>query len=149
MIATAIVLIIIGILSLVSGIVIIILGQSVDKMVINVSQRFSGRTTGVVENLVKMNESGKTVIVPEVKYSINGYDIHALSLSKSSMFCSYQIGQSVDIMYDPSDPKNVWIPGPINVPQNIFGIASTFFGICVMGFAFFPFLFALIIILLN
>ena len=133
--ALTIFLAILGIIIIIIGILAIPLGRMLDKECTDYQGGFSEKATGTVVNIYEVYSGMYTnkapFLVPEIRYSFNGNDILARP-TVAQKNKSYYIGQSIDIIYNPADPHNIYLSGPIIIPQNSVSTFSTIIGITLI-----------------
>jgi len=90
------------------------------------------RATGVVQSLKAERMERSTVYFPVIRFTTAaGANITATSSSSKSE--GYPIGQTIAILYDPSDPNNLQIDAGWS--RWFFVITATFFALVLLGIA--------------
>ena len=103
-----------------------------------INEQCTEKTTAVVsDNVKKTNDDGGTTFAPVYTFTANGqiYNVQSTFYSSPAL---YEIGDTAEIQYDPSDPKQVYDPTAVKTFEtimNVFsyiGIGAAAFGVLVM-----------------
>lgn len=87
----------------------------------------------VVKLVDKQDDNGHTLYAPEFAYTVNGHD-YAVDSSSYSRPAAFTPGQTLEVMYDTSNPQN----GRIATFWELHGLEDTFMlvGLCFAGLGY-------------
>jgi hypothetical protein len=88
------------------------------------------RASGVVQSLTAERMERSTVYFPVIRFTTAAGET-VTATSKSSKNSGYPIGQTISVLYDPRDPKNLEIDAPWS--RWFFVAIATFFALVLFG----------------